>query len=47
MRQELTQLLNRMEGNDQLEQLLADVLANTEKATAVARAMDTKSALPS
>ena len=40
MRQELTQLLSRMEGNDKLEQLLADVLANTEKATAVARAMD-------
>jgi hypothetical protein len=29
-----------MEGNDKLEQLLADVLANTEKAAAVARAMD-------
>jgi len=40
MRQELTQLLSRMEGNDKLEQLLADVLANTEKATAVARVMD-------
>ena len=43
MRHELTQLLNRMEGNDKLEQLLADVLANTEKATAVARAMDASS----
>ena len=40
MRQELTQLLSRMEGNDKLEQLLADVLANTEKATAVARVID-------
>jgi type VI secretion system protein ImpB len=40
MRHELTQLLNRMEGNDKLEQLLADVLANTEKATAVARVID-------
>ena len=37
MRQELTQLLSRMEGNDKLEQLLADVLANTDKAKAVAR----------
>src|SRR5207248_5573926 len=35
MRHELTQLLSRMEGNDKLEQLLADILANTEKATAV------------
>jgi type VI secretion system protein ImpB len=43
MRQELTQILNRMEGNDKLEQLLADVLANTEKATAVARVLDASS----
>src|SRR5262249_17548367 len=43
MRQELSQLLNRMEGNDKLEQLLADVLANTEKASAVARVMDASS----
>jgi type VI secretion system protein ImpB len=43
MRKELTQLLRRMEGNDKLEQLLADVLANTEKAAAVARAMDATS----
>lgn len=40
MRHELNQLLSRMEGNDKLEQLLADVLANTEKATAVARVID-------
>jgi type VI secretion system protein ImpB len=40
MRGELTQLLNRMEGNDKLEQLLADVLANTDKASAVARVID-------
>src|SRR5262245_63749257 len=40
MRGELTQLLNRMEGNDKLEQLLADVLANTDKANAVARVID-------
>jgi type VI secretion system protein ImpB len=43
MRHELTQLLSRMEGNDKLEQLLADVLANTEKATAVARVLDASS----
>src|SRR5438128_7828943 len=43
MRQELIQLLSRMEGNDKLEQLLADVLANSEKATAVARVLDTSS----
>ena len=46
MRQELNQLLSRMEGNDKLEQLLADVLANTEKATAVARAIDASSGSP-
>jgi len=32
MRQRLTQLLGKMEGNDKLEQLLADVLNNTEEA---------------
>jgi type VI secretion system protein ImpB len=36
MRQKLTELLSKMEGNDKLEQLLADVLANTEKAQALA-----------
>jgi len=40
MRHELTQLLSRMEGNDKLEQLLADVLANTDKAEAVAKVLD-------
>jgi type VI secretion system protein ImpB len=39
MRQRLTQLLSKMEGNDKLEQLLADVLTNTEKAMALARQM--------
>ena len=42
MRQELTQLLSRMEGNDKLEQLLSEVLSNTEKASAVARLIDGK-----
>jgi type VI secretion system protein ImpB len=32
MRTQLTQLLSKMEGNDKLEALLADVLGNTEQA---------------
>lgn len=39
MRQRLTQLLSKMEGNDKLEALLGDVLANTEKAAALAKEM--------
>src|SRR5947208_4099491 len=39
MRQRLTQLLSKMEGNDKLEALLADVLSNTEKAAALAKEM--------
>jgi type VI secretion system protein ImpB len=39
MRHNLTELLSKMEGNDKLEQLLADVLASTDKATALAKAM--------
>src|SRR5262249_54481704 len=46
MRQELTQLLSRMEGNDKLEQLLTDVLANTEKATAVGQYIDSQTKGP-
>jgi type VI secretion system protein ImpB len=42
MRKELNQLLARMEGNDKLEQLLADVLSNTDKASAVARVLNAK-----
>jgi len=37
MRQRLSQLLNKMEGNDKLESLLAQVLGNTEKAAALAK----------
>jgi len=37
MRLRLTQLLSKMEGNDKLEQLLADVLSNTDKAAALAK----------
>ena len=39
MRHNLTELLSKMEGNDKLESLLADVLASTDKATALAKAM--------
>jgi type VI secretion system protein ImpB len=39
MRQRLTQLLSKMEGNDKLEQLLGDVMQNTEKAMALAKEM--------
>ncbi len=39
MRLELTQLLSKMEGNDKLDQLLADVLSNTEKAQELASQM--------
>jgi type VI secretion system protein ImpB len=37
VRQRLTQLMSKMEGNDKLEALLADVMQNTEKATALAK----------
>jgi type VI secretion system protein ImpB len=37
MRRRLTELLSKMEGNDKLEQLLGDVLGNTEKARALAQ----------
>jgi type VI secretion system protein ImpB len=39
MRKRLTELLSKMEGNDKLETLLADVLGNTEKALALAKEM--------
>lgn len=39
MRQRLTQLLSKMEGNDKLEHLLGEVLGNTEKAMELARQM--------
>ena len=37
MRHRLTQLMSKMEGNDKLEAMLADVLQNTEKATNLAK----------
>ncbi|MFO0875770.1 MAG: type VI secretion system contractile sheath small subunit [Gemmataceae bacterium] len=39
MRQRLTQLMSKMEGNDKLESLLSDVMQNTEKAMALAKEM--------
>jgi type VI secretion system protein ImpB len=36
MRKKLTELMSKMEGNDALEQLLSDVIANTDKAQALA-----------
>src|SRR4051794_10158234 len=41
MRHRLEQLLSRMEGNDKLELLLAEVLANTDKAKQLAQQMQT------
>jgi type VI secretion system protein ImpB len=39
MRNRLTQLLSKMEGNDKLEKLLGDVLSNTDQAMALAKEM--------
>jgi type VI secretion system protein ImpB len=46
MRQRLSQLLTKMEGNDKLEALLADVLSNTEKALGLAKEMGIQPAGP-
>jgi type VI secretion system protein ImpB len=47
MRQRLVQLMSKMEGNDKLEQLLGDVLTNTEKAMQLAKEMGIEAASPS
>jgi type VI secretion system protein ImpB len=39
MRERLKELTTKLEGNDKLEQLLADVINNTEKAVDLAKAM--------
>lgn len=44
MRLRLTQLLSKMEGNEKLEQLLTDVMGNTEKALALAKEMGIEAA---
>jgi type VI secretion system protein ImpB len=43
MRNRLTQLLSKMEGNDKLEKLLGDVLNNTEKAMDLAKQLGIES----
>jgi type VI secretion system protein ImpB len=45
-RKELKQLLSKMEGNDELERLLADVLTNKDKAKAVAEHLGITSSEP-
>jgi type VI secretion system protein ImpB len=40
LRQKLTELLSKMEGNDKLEKLLADVVANTDQAAALAKDLE-------
>lgn len=39
MRHRLTQLMSKMEGNDKLEQLLTDVITNTQRAMELAKEM--------
>jgi len=39
MRQRLTQLMSKMEGNDKLEQLLGEIINNTDKAREMAKQM--------
>ena len=43
MRTRLTQLLSKMEGNDKLDQLLADILSNADKAKALAKELGIES----
>ncbi len=47
MRTRLTQLLSKMEGNDKLVQLLADILSNTDKAKTLAKELGIETAEPS
>jgi type VI secretion system protein ImpB len=46
MRRQLTEMLGKMEGNDKLEQLLADVLGNTEQAEALRKQLEAETAKP-
>lgn len=39
MRHRLTELLGKMEGNDKLEAMLADIMGNSDKAAAIAKAL--------
>jgi len=46
MRHRLTQLMSKMEGNDKLEELLGNVLSNTEKAMTLAKEMGIDAGAP-
>ena len=46
MRNKLTALMSKMEGNDKLEQLLGEVLGNTEKAMSLAKEMGLEGQAP-
>jgi type VI secretion system protein ImpB len=46
MRQKLTQLLSKMEGNDKLEALLNEVLTNSDKAKALAKELGVEGEAP-
>lgn len=46
MRQRLTELMGKMEGNDKLEELLSQVLNNTEQAAAIAKQIESEGAKP-
>jgi type VI secretion system protein ImpB len=46
MRQKLTQLLSKMEGNDKLEALLNEVLTNSDKAKALAKELGIEGEAP-
>ena len=46
MRNKLTALMSKMEGNDKLEQLLGEVLGNTEKAMSLAKEMGIEGQAP-
>ena len=47
MRHRLSQLLSKMEGNDKLEQMLGEILGNTERAMALAKEMGVEAAATS
>jgi type VI secretion system protein ImpB len=46
MRQQLAQLMTKMEGNDKLEALLSQVMGNTEQAMALAKQVGTEAPKP-
>jgi type VI secretion system protein ImpB len=46
MRRRLKELTTKLEGNDKLDQLLAEVLQNTDKAMALAKQMGIEATTP-